>query len=97
VIDRDLPFHGRLIWVKGPPEMLTYREKPVRTIRTNIVLNKKPVYIVLSSIELQPEIRQSVGSAVIHDHVPNPTPTSGMARYPSDVARPIRTERLEHL
>jgi hypothetical protein len=52
VIDRDLPFAGKLLWVKGPPEWLTVDGQEVRTIRTNVRIRGRWVYIALGSVEL---------------------------------------------
>jgi hypothetical protein len=53
VIDRDLPFGGKFLWVKGPPEWLHVKgSKPVRTIKTNVRIRGRWVYIALASVEL---------------------------------------------
>jgi hypothetical protein len=53
VIDKDLSFNGKLLWVKGPPEWLTVEgREAVRTIRTNVRIRGRYVYIALASVEL---------------------------------------------
>jgi hypothetical protein len=58
VIDPELPFCGRFIWVKGPPEWMRAGATRKLAIRTNVILNEKPVYIAVSSIEGQGVLRR---------------------------------------